>query len=194
MRWFNTPERWGAVAQFLHWAIALLIVAAASLSFTAEQMGFSPTKVEVFLWHKSIGLTILGLVIIRVLWRFANPRPRLPAEFKPWERWAAHGGHLAIYLLLFAMPLSGWVINSAANFPFEWFHLVPVPNIVAPSEQTQDLAEAVHGTLFWILAAVVAIHVAAALKHHFIDRNDILRRMLPWGNARHPSSLEESRS
>jgi len=175
----NTPLRWGSVAMTLHWATALLVLAMIPLGWVAEGWPLSRTKVELFAWHKSIGVVILALAAVRVLWRLLDPAPPLPAAMTRLERALARASHLGLYGLLLAMPISGWVINSAANFPFKVFGLVPLPVLVAPEKATQRLAEDVHLFLFWTLATLLILHVGAALRHHFRLHDDVLLRMLP---------------
>ena len=175
----NTFESWGAPAKFFHWGIAVLVLAQFALGWAAAEWRLSPLKFELFVWHKSIGMLILSLAVLRILWRLANRSPAMPADMSHWERNAARSSHLILYLLLIAMPVSGWIVNSAANIPFSIFWLIPLPHIVAPGEATADLAKSVHFTLFVALSAVVLVHIGAALRHHFVKRNDVLTRMLP---------------
>lgn len=182
MIWRNTAARWGAVAQGFHWVMAALVFTLIPLGLIATEMGFSKAKLEVFGWHKSIGLLVLALVVLRIAWRLANTTPSHPPGTPRYQLIGASAVHLAIYALLVLMPLSGWVINSAADFPFKVFWLIPLPDIVAKSEATKELFETVHGTMAWVLITLLVLHIGAALHHHFIRRNDTLRRMLPWGN------------
>lgn len=175
----NTSASWGAVAKFLHWSIATLIFVQFALGWIAVSWRLSPTKLELFTWHKSIGILILLLVVLRLLWRFANVAPALPVDTPAGERTAAHASHTVLYLLMLAIPLSGWVINSAAKIPFRVFWLFPLPSIVAPDKTVAELAKQIHFILFIAIAVVVGIHIAAALRHHFVKRNVTLTRMLP---------------
>lgn len=175
----NTEHSWGAVAKFLHWSIAILILAQFALGWMAVTWRLSPTKLNLFVWHKSIGLLVLLLVILRILWRFANPTPSLPADMPRAERFGAHAAHLALYGLIIALPVSGWIINSAAKIPFRVFWWFPLPAIVAPDKALAELAKQIHFGLFIALAAVLVLHVGAALRHHFVKRTDVLTRMLP---------------
>lgn len=168
------------MAKLFHWSTAVLIIVMFALGWLAVAWPMSPTKIELFNWHKSLGLLILAWVVLRLSWRLTRPVPALPDELSRTERWAARLSHGALYLLMLAMPLSGWVINSAADFPLRWFGLFLVPQLVAPDEGLQDAAEAVHFALFWSLLAIVVLHTAAALHHHYIRKNDVLRRMLPF--------------
>jgi cytochrome b561 len=113
-----------------------------------------------------------------------NPVPDLTAETKPWERVLARVSHFLLYALIFAMPLTGWMMSSARNFPVSWFKLFQFPDLVAPSDRTFQLMNDLHHLLFSVLVTVALLHVAGALKHHFIDRNDVLKRMLPFGRVK----------
>ena len=175
----NTDARWGGIAQFFHWLIALLIVAQGAIGLTMVELGMTPTKVKVFALHKSIGLTILALALLRLAWRLGQRVPRDP-PMPPWQHVAARVSHFLLYVLIFALPLSGWLFNSAANFPLEWFGLVHVPSLTHGLDPVlKAWALRAHVVLFWILVGVVAVHVAAALWHHFVQRDDVLLRMLP---------------
>jgi cytochrome b561 len=124
-------------------------------------------------------MLVLLLVIVRLAWRALNVTPSLPADTPPRERIAARLGHGLLYALLLLMPLTGWIINSAANVPFRIFWQVPLPAIVSPDKALADAVARVHLVLFVLLALLLALHVGAALRHHFIKRNDVLTRMLP---------------
>jgi cytochrome b561 len=181
----NTADAWGAPAKFFHWTVAFLILVQIPLGFAAALWRLSPLKLELFVWHKSTGMLILALMLTRLAWRLANPTPALPPQTPGWERYAAQASHGLLYALAIGLPLSGWVINSAAAVPFSVFWLVPLPPIVAPSEQVEDLAKLAHFSLLVALCLVLAVHIGAALRHHWIKRNDVLRRMLPssWRRA-----------
>lgn len=175
----NTRQRWGAAAQLLHWSIAAAVLVMLGLGWWAESLGYSKLKVDLFWVHKSLGMLVLAAMTLRLLWRLTNPAPALPGGLRAWERGAAHVTHYGLYVLLLAMPLSGWVINSAANFPLSVFGWFEVPAIVGPDDDLKSLASDVHGVLAWTIVGVLVLHVAAALKHHFVLRDDVLRRMLP---------------
>ena len=190
MRLKNTPTRYGAVGQTLHWVIVALIITQYVLASLAEEAGAAkaahPAAALVqFQWlarHKSFGLTIFALAIVRLLWRWFSPPPALPVTMPHWQVVAAKLSHYAFYVLLFAMPLSGLVMSAASNYPVSYFGLFTLPDLVAPDEGLKHLMETVHETMFWILVALASLHVAAALKHHFVDHDDVLRRMLPWSS------------
>ncbi len=182
MGWRNTTTRWGGVAQGLHWLMAALIFTLIPLGLIGADMAFSKAKIEVFQWHKSIGLLVLTLVVLRIAWRLWNPTPAHPPDTPRYQLLGASSVHLLLYGLMVLMPLTGWVINSAANVPFEPFGLFRLPHLVERSETTQDLFETIHGTMAWVLMGLLALHIGAALHHHFRRRNDTLRRMLPGGS------------
>jgi cytochrome b561 len=187
----NAADRYGAVAQTLHWLIAVLIVVQYTLAQLAEAAGEEKAvhpaaalhQLALLTRHKSIGLTIFALALLRLLWRVMSPPPALPSAMPRWQVVAAKGTHFAFYALLFLMPLSGLVLSSAGNHPVSYFGLFSIPNVVAPSETLKDVMKQWHEMLFDALVALAVVHIAAALKHHFFDRDDVLKRMLP-GRAR----------
>lgn len=179
MKVANTDTSWGALAKFFHWLIAMLIFTQFALGWTAVSWRVSPTKLNLFVWHKSTGMLILVLVLLRLLWRLLNRTPALPADTPAWERTVAHASHALLYVLMIAMPLVGWVINSAAAIPFSIFWQIPLPALVAPDKHTAELAALVHLSLFVMLATLLVLHIGAALRHHFVKKNNLLIRMLP---------------
>jgi cytochrome b561 len=174
----NTANAWGAPARALHWAVALVVLAQFVTGWLAASWRLSPAKLDLYVWHKSTGLLVLALMAVRIAWRLANPAPALPAGTPALERRAAGLAHLLLYLLLIAMPLSGWVIASASGIPFRIYWQIPLPAIVAPDEAVAGLAARVHLALFVALAALLVAHVGAALRHHFVTRDGVLRRMM----------------
>ena len=177
----NTLNRWGSVAQSLHWAIVVLIVTQFVLAYTSQSLPLGMAKLAMLARHKSWGITILALAVIRLVWRLVNRQtPPLPNTLKPWERVAAHVTHYGLYILLFAMPLTGWAMSSARKYPVSWFNLVQLPDFVAPNRPLYDTLHTVHMYLSWALIAIAVLHIGAALKHHFVLRDNVLRRMLPF--------------
>ncbi len=164
----------------LHWLLALMIAVSFGVGWTISDLPFSPTRLKLFNWHKWAGITILLLSGLRLVWRLTH-RPPLHPPMPAWQRLAADGAHGALYLLFFAVPVAGWAYSSAAGFPVVLYGLIPLPNLAPVDRGLADTLKEVHGTLAWALAAVVALHVAAALKHQFIDRDGLLSRMRPGG-------------
>ncbi len=175
----NTSSAWGPVSKLFHWATAFLIILAIILGWTAELMEMSPLKLNLFVIHKSIGITVLVLVALRLLWKLANPVPAPTSGISPLNARLANLGHWGLYVLMFGMPISGWILNSAANFPFKWFGIMPVPHLTAPNEILQNQAAIVHLTLSWILLAMLVGHIGMALVHHIRHKSEVLIRMLP---------------
>lgn len=175
----NTPERYGSVAQALHWVIVLLLIGQVAVGKIAEEMPDGFGKLVLLARHKSVGITILALAAIRLAWRLFD-RPPPPPPMPRWQLVASRTTHWGFYALLFAMPLTGWMMSSASNYPVSWFGLVQLPDFVAPDRDLKHLFEEIHETLAKALIALALLHVAAALKHHFVDRDGLLQRMLPW--------------
>jgi cytochrome b561 len=172
-------QSWGGLTKLFHWVMAALIFVQIPLGLLAASWRISPTKLNLFFWHKSTGMVLLALVALRLAWRLANRTPDLPAAMPAWERAGAHASHFLLYLLMIAMPITGWIVQSASNIPFRIFFLVPLPAIVAPDKALADLFTLVHRGLFVLLALVLLAHIGAALRHHFFKRDDVLTRMLP---------------
>jgi len=179
MQWRNSAARWGAIAQLLHWLIALAVIGQMALGWVMVSWRLSPTKFELYALHKSIGITVLLLVLIRLGWRLFNVTPAPPAASPRWEVRAARATHALLYLLLLALPVTGYLINSASNFPLVVWGVLPVPNVTDENESLQTVAEYAHLALFCVLAVLVLVHVAAALRHHWVLNDTALRRMLP---------------
>jgi len=171
-------DRYSRPAMALHWLLALLIVGNFVLGLYMHDLPFSMTRLKLFNWHKWAGVTILALSAARLLWRLTHQPPAdLPAP--AWQQRAAHVAHGALYALFFAVPLAGWAYSSAAGFPIVLFGVLPLPDFVAPDRAFAEAIKPLHGALAWALAALVAVHVAAALRHHFVDRDGLLLRMMP---------------
>lgn len=174
------PSRYGRTAQIFHWVIAGLIIAQFVLARMQEHLPLGARKLAILARHKSVGMTILMLAILRLAWRLAHPAPPLPGRMRPFERWAARATHGAFYVLLFAMPLTGWMMSSAKNYSVSWFGLFTWPNLIGKNEQAFDILRSTHDILSDVLFAVAVLHILAALKHHFWDRDDVLLRMIPF--------------
>ena len=179
MRWRNSINNWGLISKLFHWLMAITILFMAGLGLTMINVRLSPMKLEMFIVHKSIGILLLAMVVVRICWRFMNPTPALPETMTKREKNFARFTHAWIYFLLIGIPLSGWVINSAANFPLQWFGLFELPAIAAPSIIVEEYAKKTHMILLIALGVTVLGHIVAALRHHMVLNDDILRRM--WG-------------
>jgi cytochrome b561 len=180
----NDDTAWGVIARLLHWGMALLMLAQFALGWLAKAWHLSPTKLQLFVWHKSFGIVLLVLVALRLAWRLANTTPAPPARLVRWQHHAARASHGLLYLLMIAIPVTGWAVNSAANIPFKLFWLFALPDITAPSQALEEIAKRAHLALTVTLSATLAAHIAAALHHHFARHTDVLRRMLVGKSAR----------
>lgn len=179
----NTPDRWGPVSMLLHWTIVVLIGWMAWLGLTMVDMPPTPAKIEAYALHKSLGLTLLALVVLRLAWRLFAGAPRPVAGTPTWQARLASTTHWAMYALLFAIPVSGWVFNSASGYPLQWFKAFNLPAVAARSEALADAAIGVHEAGFWLLLLLVLVHAGAAFHHHLFKGDDTLRRMLPGGRV-----------
>lgn len=157
--------------------MAALILAQGVVGWIGHEMGRSPAKVDVMTAHKSLGITLLMLVMLRGFWRLTHPAPPHPPGIERWEIRAAWLSHAGLYLLMIALPLSGWLAASTSIVPWKLWWLIPWPDIAAPDEALHEIAEEMHETLVKVLIALLLVHVGAALRHHFIKRNDVLLRM-----------------
>ncbi len=175
----NDEGRYGAVAQGFHWLIAALILTTVVIALYMTGLPLSPDKIKTYNLHKSIGVTILTLALLRLSWRLVSPPPPLPAAMAGWERAAATASHLALYALLFAQPVIGIFHSSAASFPVVVFGMVTLPSVTAPDKGLKETLALLHSWLGWAFIALICLHAAAALRHHFIEKDDILKRMLP---------------
>ncbi len=176
----STNNRYTRTAIALHWTIALLIIATFLLGLTMVDMpGITPTKLKYFNWHKWMGVTVLALAALRLLWRLTHTAPALPPTLPPWQRLAAEAGHLGLYVLMFAVPLSGYFYSLASGFPVVYLGKFPLPVLMGPNPELKPLLKTAHYLLNMAMAGLVSVHALAALKHHFVDRDDILKRMLP---------------
>ena len=173
-------QRYTKTAMLLHWLIALMIVSAFLLGLTMVDIpGFTPTKLKYFSWHKWLGVTVLALAAVRLLWRQANRPPAPLVSIPPWQHKVADGVHYLLYFLMFAAPISGYLYGSAAGVPVVYLKLIPLPAIIGPDPELKAILKTVHYVLVMTMAGVVVGHALAALKHHFIDRDITLKRMLP---------------
>jgi cytochrome b561 len=176
-------RRYSPVAMALHWLLALGILGLFAVGLYMADLPFSPWRLKLYNWHKWAGVTILALSALRLLWRFTHRPPALPEKvlrsMPSWQTRAYHATHHLLYVLFFAVPLIGWAYSSAAGFPIVWFGQLQLPDLLSKNKEIADLIKPVHGYAAWALVALASLHMAAALKHHFIDRDGLLNRMLP---------------
>ncbi|MHB0986713.1 MAG: cytochrome b [Sulfuricella sp.] len=174
------PARYTRTAVALHWLAAILIFAAFPLGLIMSDLPLSPLKLKLISYHKWLGVTVFLLAAARLAWRATHTPPPLPEAMPAWQQRAASGLHFLLYLLLFAIPLSGWLMSSAKGFQTVYFGVLPLPDLIGKDKALGDALKEVHEMLNYGLLALVSAHVAAALKHQFIDRDGILARMLPF--------------
>ncbi|MEY4761541.1 MAG: hypothetical protein RLZZ200_1397 [Pseudomonadota bacterium] len=169
--------KYTSVARSLHWLMALAILGLLALGFTMHDLPFSPRKLQLYAWHKWAGVSIFVLAWIRLAWRVTHRPPPFPATMPKPIQWLAHAGHAALYLLMFAIPLSGWLMSSAKGFQTVWFGLLPLPDLVQRDRELGDVLQSLHAALNFALLATLAGHVAAALWHQYVARDGSLDRM-----------------
>ncbi len=173
-------DRYTRTAVTLHWLIVLLIFSALPLGYYMHDLPLSPHKLRMYSYHKWIGVTVFLFAVIRVYWRATHRPPALPESMPKWEKFAALATHYAFYVLMFAIPLSGWLMSSALGFQTVWFGVLPLPDLVGKNKELADVLHEVHEMLNFGLLGLVLAHIGASLKHHFIERDDVLVRMMPF--------------
>jgi cytochrome b561 len=179
----SNDRQWGTVSKSFHWIIALAILGNGAFGLLMDLASSPMQKINWLALHKSIGLTVLALALLRILWRLSEPRP--VGEPAPrWQQLAAHVVHGLLYVLIVAIPLSGWWFNSVTGKPLQWFKQFNLPALAAKNDELRHFAHGVHEYLFWLLILLLVAHVGAALKHHVFDNDNVLRRMLPFGRPR----------
>ncbi|HUS23459.1 MAG TPA: cytochrome b [Candidatus Binatia bacterium] len=172
-------SRYTRTAQLLHWLIALALFFSFSLGLSMADMPVSPKRLQLFSYHKWIGVTVFALVMLRLAWRLFHAPPPLPPTMRPWEMRIADVTHHLLYLFLFAMPLTGWLMSSAKGFQTVWLGVLPLPDLLSKNPPLGEALEVVHKWLAWMFLGLIGMHVAAAIKHAVIDRDEVLWRMLP---------------
>lgn len=179
MQFKNSHQRYGVVAQMFHWTVVVLIVIQFVLANQAEDAGSELHKAKLLTMHKSVGMTVFMLAIARLGWRLMNSVPDRVPNAIPWQVRLASLVHWLLYALILATPLVGWLMSSAKNYTVSWFGLFAFPNLVSPDEDRFQWFRTLHFALAYSIASIATLHIVAALKHHFLDKNDVLRRMLP---------------
>ncbi len=170
---------YSAGAKLFHWLTLLVMIGSFALAFVMVDLPIGPLKVDLYNWHKTLGLAILALAVLRLAWRLTHPAPPLPAALPTWERRAAGATHVALYVLLFGQPLIGLVMAWVSGFPTLLFGVLALPSPLAADQALYDALARLHGLSAWLLLALIALHAGAALRHHFVKRDEVLRRMLP---------------
>ena len=173
-------DQYTRTAVTLHWLIALLIFAAFPLGLYMHDLPLSPYKLHMYSYHKWIGVTVFLLAVIRLTWRTTHRPPAMPDTMQNWEKFAAESVHYLLYVLIFAVPVSGWLMSSSMGFQTVWLGVLPLPDLVGKNKELADVLHEVHEMLNYLMLGLVFAHVGAALKHHFIERDDILVRMIPF--------------
>lgn len=175
------PHRYHPVAVALHWVLGLALIGMFAVGLYMTGLPFSPQRLKLYNWHKWMGVLVLTLSLVRLLWRLTHRPPELPSAvaraMPAWQRRVHHGTHVVLYALFFAVPLLGWAYSSAAGFPIVLFGGWPLPDVVPVSETLAEAIKPWHRYAAYAMAALVLLHVVAALKHQLIDRDGLLRRM-----------------
>jgi len=178
----NTERRYGLVSIFLHWLMAVLIITLLALGFymaSLPDVGFDALKMKLIFIHKELGVLVLTLVAFRLIWRFCNVAPVLPPHIPPWQKFASHTVHGVLYGFMFAQPITGWLMSSAAGFSVSFFGLFELPALISPNVHRAHLFSEIHEWLAYGLIATICVHIGAAFIHHFIYKDDTLRKILP---------------
>lgn len=180
MSWRNTDLDWSTPIKLLHWLLALAVIAMAIMGLVMKYGDFTPIeRIRLYTLHKSVGLTVLVLALLRLSIRLVDRRrPLLPAMPR-WQHIASTVSHVALYVVLIGMPITGWLYNSASGFPLQWFGQFKVPALVERSADLKALAGSLHFAGLILLGIVLFLHAAAAIQHHFVHRDNVLRSMLP---------------
>jgi cytochrome b561 len=176
----SVDGRYTRIAIGLHWLLALLIAGGFVLGLFMTELELSSQKLKLYAYHKWLGVSVALLVLLRAAYRLTHPPPALPPTLPRWEVWLARVGHVALYALMLAVPVSGWLMSSAGGFQTVWFGVLPLPDLLAKDRALFDTLKEVHEALNYTLLSLVSVHVAAVIKHQWIDRNAIWHRMTPW--------------
>ena len=178
--WRDTAETYGTISKTFHWVLFVGIIGLLAVGLYMTDLPKIPSTFKLYGLHKSVGITVLALVALRFIWRVTSKTPKLPEEMPWYEKLGARGGHGALYVLMFLMPLSGWVMSSASGFSVSVFGLFTAPDFVAPDNGLRILAKNIHQVSAWLLMGVIGIHAVAAFFHHFVRHDNVLKRMLPF--------------
>ena len=177
-------DRYTSTAIALHWIIFVLIAGGFALAVYMVDLPVSPQKLRYFAWHKWTGVTVFALALVRAAWRLTHRAPPWEAQIPAWQQRAAAVMHAVLYALIVVIPLTGWIYSSATGVPTVYLGIVQLPDLVAKDKALAELLKSVHVTLNYTLLTLVVAHMAAALQHHFIARDGVLKRMLPFVTPR----------
>jgi cytochrome b561 len=186
----NTFDRFGLVAITLHWLTLVLLIGSFMLGLSLLDMPLSPRKLQFYSWHKWFGVTVFLVTILRLGWRHLNPVPEQPTGTPRWRHLLASLSHGALYAIIIIMPLTGWIMSATLNFPVVFLGFIQLPNPFGVDPAVGAAMQSVHNALAITLLIIIAVHSAAALYHHFMLRDNVLRRMLPWPNRLHASRAD----
>src|SRR6266545_2146288 len=183
----TTQKTYGAVAVGLHWLMAVILIALVAVGLYMVRLpdaGFDTKKITLILYHKELGVLVFALATLRLAWRVTNALPRLVEHLPDWQKVVARFVHLCFYGLMLALPITGWLMSSAAGIPVSFFGLFYLPDLIPYDDYLFQRLVAVHKWLGYALIPLIVIHAAAALRHHFVFKDDTLRRMLPLANSK----------
>ncbi|PVZ71961.1 cytochrome b [Pelagibaculum spongiae] len=178
MNWRNHAAGYGLLSRVLHWLIALFVFWMLYLGLTMHDLPLGLEKLKQINLHKALGVTVFALVLIRLIWKLSNPSVKAPPGQPKWQQRAAEAAHWSLYGFMLAMPISGWVMSTAAGYPVSYFGLAKFPLLFEKNKQLQDIGHVVHEFASWAFIAVLVAHVGAALYHHFVVKDEVLKRML----------------
>jgi cytochrome b561 len=168
--------RYSSTAIALHWFMAMMIIGLIAVGFYMSSQKITPSVIKLYMTHKSVGLCVLALAMIRIIWRLTHKPPALPA-MPNWQAKASHISHALLYALMVMMPLSGWLMNSATGTPMKLFGMLKIPSLIEKSSEQVELWKNVHGIFAWGLVVLISVHIMAAIKHQFFQRDGLMRRM-----------------
>ena len=172
-------QRYTGIAMSLHWLIGLMILISLGAGLYMVELKLSPAKLQLYSWHKWAGVTIFALVLIRCVWRLTHTPPPLPFGFPRWQQLVSETTHYLLYALMIAIPLTGWLMSSAKGFQTVYFGVLPIPDLLVKNKEWGETLNLVHRYLNYTMIAIISVHIGAAIKHPLIDKDDVLRRILP---------------
>lgn len=178
MQILNTKLKYGVVAKFFHWTMSIILIGMVCVGFYMTQESLGDGRFKLYDWHKSFGLLILFMAMFRIVWKIGNPAPLFSDKLANWQKLAAQATHWAFYVFMFALPLSGWLMSSAGGHEVRFFNLFTLPALLEPNKALAHQIHEIHEYLAYGLIATFALHIAALIKHEWIDKDPILKKML----------------